>query len=552
MKIALAQINPKIGDLTGNLNKMLEFIKNSRDADIIVFPELCITGYPPRDLLDFESFVDDNISALQKIIDHTEEKAVICGFIDKNPQNVGKKYLNTAAFIHNGEIIARHNKCLLPFYDVFDETRYFAAGQKVEKIEFRGKTISLTVCEDLWNDKDYWHRPLYTLNPADLLEGSDIIINISASPYWLDKEKERFEIFSAIAKKNRSHLVYVNQVGANDDLLFDGASFVFDAKGGLKALAPDFEEAMIFYDTEKSSGEIFNNSKCVEESLTKALTLGLRDYCSKVGFKKVILGLSGGIDSSLTAAIAVRALGSENVTGITMPSMYSSKGSVEDSEKLAQNLGIKCVNQPITGIFNSYTENLQKDEGILGDLAEENLQARIRANILMIHSNRYGYLLLSTGNKSELSVGYCTLYGDMAGGLNLLADVPKDMVYKLSNYINTESGREIIPQSVIDKPPSAELRPNQKDQDTLPPYEVLDGILKLYVEQNKTADEIAEVYPKETVVDIIKKINSSEYKRRQATLGLKVTSKAFGSGRRFPIVQGYDFRIGRIKDEQRV
>ena len=334
--------------------------------------------------------------------------------------------------------------------------------------------------------------------------------------------------------------------------MFDGASFVFDAKGGLKALAPDFEEAMIFYDTEKSSGEIFNNSKCVEESLTKALTLGLRDYCSKVGFKKVILGLSGGIDSSLTAAIAVRALGSENVTGITMPSMYSSKGSVEDSEKLAQNLGIKCVNQPITGIFNSYTENLQKDEGILGDLAEENLQARIRANILMIYSNRYGYLLLSTGNKSELSVGYCTLYGDMAGGLNLLADVPKDMVYKLSNYINTESGREIIPQSVIDKPPSAELRPNQKDQDTLPPYEVLDGILKLYVEQNKTADEIAEVYPKETVVDIIKKINSSEYKRRQATLGLKVTSKAFGSGRRFPIVQGYDFRIGRIKDEQRV
>jgi NAD+ synthase (glutamine-hydrolysing) len=545
MKIALAQINPKIGALKANLKKIIEFINKSGDSDIIVFPELCITGYPPRDLLDFDSFVDDNIFALQKIIDHSKDKAVVCGFIDKNPDKVGKKYFNTAAFICDGEIIGRHNKCLLPFYDVFDETRYFEAGKTVQKIKFKGKTISITVCEDLWNDKDIWHRPLYSINPADELEGSDIIINISASPYWLNKEKERFEIFSGIAKKNKAHLIYVNQVGANDDLLFDGASFVFDPKGNLKALAPDFAESLVIYDTEKSSGKIANNSKCEEESLTKALTLGLKDYCAKVGFKKVILGLSGGIDSSLTAAIAVRALGSKNVTGITMPSMYSSKGSVEDSEKLARNLDIKCLNRPITDIFNSYIDNLQQEQGIIGDLAEENLQARIRANILMMYSNRFGYLLLSTGNKSELSVGYCTLYGDMAGGLNLLADVPKDMVYKLSNYINSE--KEIIPQSVITKPPSAELRPNQTDQDTLPPYEILDCILKAYVEENKTADEISKVYPGEIVVDIIKKINSSEYKRRQATLGLKVTSRAFGSGRRFPIVQGYDFRMGKYK-----
>ena len=543
MKIALAQINTKVGDLNGNTDLIIENIKTAREkgADLIVFPELSIAGYPPRDLLDFECFIDDNLVCLEKIKEHAENIAVICGFVDKNPSTEGKKYFNAAAVIENCEIKAKYQKRLLPFYDVFDETRYFEPGKEALTIEIKGRKFFLTICEDLWNDKDYWKRQLYHINPTDEIPktGIDAIINISASPYLIRKEKDRFSIFKNIAVNTGIPVIYVNQTGGNDDLIFDGVSFAVDAKGEIQTQCPDFQEDLIIYDLNNNSGCIKKISESEEESLFKALCCGVKDYCHKINFKKVIIGLSGGIDSAVTAAIATEALGKKNVLGITMPSMYSSSGSVSDSEDLAKNLGIEFLNIPIVNMFDAYIDTAQKEDGKLLDLAEENLQARIRANILMTRSNRYGHLLLTTGNKSELSVGYCTLYGDMCGGLAVLSDVPKVMVYKLAKYINR--GREIIPCSSITKPPSAELRPDQKDEDSLPPYEVLDGVLKEFVEKNKSIKEISEKYPKNLVEEIVKKINTCEYKRRQAALGLKVTTKAFGTGRRFPIVHGYDF-----------
>ncbi|EKE04529.1 MAG: hypothetical protein ACD_20C00052G0004 [uncultured bacterium] len=545
MKIALAQINTKVGDLTGNVNKIISYIDKAKNAgaELVIFSELSITGYPPRDLLDFDSFVQDNLLQLEKIKPFTNDIGVICGYVDINPAPFGRKYYNAAALIHKGEIISKHYKSLLPFYDVFDETRYFEPGKEVNSVDFLGKKLGITICEDIWNDKDYWQRPPYGFNPIERLtpQDVDIIINLSASPYWLNKEKDRFKILQNIAVRHKVPLIYVNQTGGNDDLIFDGVSYIIDKNGELKARGADFEEDLIIYDTQTNSGNINPISDTEEGSLLKALETGLRDYCHKSGFKKVVLGLSGGIDSAITAAIATFALGKENVLGITMPSMYSSEGSVQDSIELSKNLGIDCLNIPITDMFYSFTNNIQKDQGLLMDLAEENLQARIRANILMLYSNRYGSLLISTGNKSELSVGYCTLYGDMAGGLAVLSDVPKVMVYRLAHYINRE--KEIIPDSIITKPPSAELRPDQKDQDTLPPYEILDDILKEFVEENKSASEIAKKYPENIVDDVIRRVNNNEYKRRQASLGLKVTTKAFGSGRRIPIVQGYKFGI---------
>lgn len=542
MKIALGQINTKIGDFKCNTDKIITFIEKAKtqNADLIIFPELTITGYPPRDLLDFEGFVQENIDCLEKIKSYTNDIGVICGFVDINTESFGRKYRNTAALMYNRQIISKHYKSLLPFYDIFDETRYFEPATEVYPVEFKGKKLGITICEDLWNDKDYWKRPLYSSNPLESLssQGIDIIINLSASPFWLNKNKNRFSILSNTAKKYNLPLIYVNQTGGNDDLLFDGTSLVIDSNGELKAQGCDFKEDLVIYDLDTNSGLINPVSSIEEESLFKALTLGLKDYCSKIGFKKAIIGLSGGIDSAVTAVIAAYALGNENVLGITMPSMYSSSGSFDDSEILAKNLNIEFKKIPITDFFYSYVNNIQ-DGQLQMDLAEENLQARIRGNILMLYSNRYGSLLLSTGNKSELSVGYCTLYGDMAGGLSVLSDVPKTMVYRLAKYINRE--KEIIPDKIITKPPSAELRPDQKDQDSLPPYEVLDDILKLYVEENKSFEEITQKYPEYVVKDVIEKVNNNEYKRRQASLGLKVTTKAFGSGRRFPIVQSYKF-----------
>jgi NAD+ synthase (glutamine-hydrolysing) len=545
MKIALAQINTKVGDLKGNAELIIQNIERAkeRNAGLVVFPELAITGYPPRDLLDFDCFIEDNLLLLDEIRKHTAGISVICGYIDKNPLPEGKKYYNAAAVISDCEIKARYFKRLLPFYDVFDETRYFEPGKESLTVEIGGKKFFLAICEDLWNDKDYWKRTLYPTNPTEDIPktGIDGIITISASPYLLNKHKTRCGILKQIAVSNKLPVVYVNNVGGNDDLIFDGTSFVMDATGEVKALCSDFKSDMVVYDTETNIGEVHAISECEEESVFNALCAGVRDYCGKLGFKKVLLGLSGGIDSAVTAVIAAEALGKENVLGITMPSMYSSGGSVSDSEKLAENLGIEFKRHSIVKIFNAYIDALQDGEKHL-DIAEENLQARIRANILMMYSNRYGRLLLTTGNKSELSVGYCTLYGDMCGGLAVLSDVPKVMVYRLANYINRE--REIIPQDSITKPPSAELRPNQTDQDTLPPYEILDGIIAEFIEQNRSIRDISDKYPPDVVKYVIKKINSSEYKRRQAATGLKVTTKAFGVGRRFPIVQGYDFQDG--------
>lgn len=545
MKIALAQINTKVGDLNGNTDKITDFTQRAvkQGADLAVFPELSITGYPPKDLLDFEAFIEDNIAQIEKLKEYSFKTAILCGFIDKNTAAAGKKHFNAAAFIHNGEIIAKCHKNLLPFYDVFDETRYFEPSNKPVIVNFKGKNIGLTICEDIWNDKDDLDRSLYKHNPITELvkNGADLILNISASPYTINKEKERFSVIGSIASKYSIPIVYVNQIGGNDDLLFDGSSFAVDKTGSIKVRCSDFIEDIAIYDTENNTGEIHKYSDSEEKSIFKALRIGLQDYCKKMKFPKVILGLSGGIDSAVTAAIAAFALGGSNVLGITLPSMYSSQGSIDDSKKLAQNLNIQFKEIPITNLFTSYIKNIQPEEGVLMDLAEENLQARIRANILMMYSNRYGHLLLSTGNKSEISVGYCTLYGDMSGGLNLLSDLPKTMVYRLARFINKD--HEIIPESILTKPPSAELRPDQKDQDSLPPYEILDDILKMFIEENKMPSEIAQKYPAETVQKIIKKINNSEYKRKQATLGLKITTKAFGSGRRFPIVQGYDFKI---------
>ncbi len=551
MKIALAQINTKVGDLEKNTNLIIEYIDKAvaNNADIVVFPELSITGYPPRDLLDFECFINDNLECLEKIKEKSQDIAVICGYIDINKSSLGKKHYNAAAFMHKGEIITRYHKCLLPFYDVFDETRYFEPGKKEAVVEFKGKKIGLTICEDLWNDQDFWQRQLYSIDPAEKLKtlGVDVVINISASPYMLNKEKERFSILQSTAKKIKAPIVYVNQVGGNDDLLFDGVSCVIDAEGETKTLCSDFSEDFSVYDLELNQGELHEISTQEEESLLKALCRGVKDYCHKIGFKKAVLGLSGGIDSAVTAVIAAYALGKENVLGITMPSVYSSGGSVSDSEILAQNLDIEFLNIPIAPMFNAYVGAIQPTQGHMLDLAEENLQARIRADILMMYSNRYGNILLTTGNKSELAVGYCTLYGDMCGGLAVLSDVPKIMVYRLAKYIN--KNKEIIPDDTITKPPSAELRPDQKDEDSLPSYEVLDDILKEFVEENKSIKEISKKYPEELVKDIVKKINNSEYKRRQAALGLKVTTKAFGVGRRFPIVQGYDFLGNELEQD---
>lgn len=541
MKIALAQINPTIGDLKNNTKKIIKNIEKAKaqGIDLIIFSELAITGYSPFDLLDFEDFVRENLQALDEIKTHTQDIGVILGFVDFNHNPKGKKYRNSAALLYNGEILAQYNKMLLPYYDVFHETRYFEPGEEVCTIEFKGKKIGLSICEDLWNDISSFDYQQYLMNPIEDLakKKPDFIVNLSASPYILHKEDRRFEIIGNLAQKYNIPFIYVNQVGANDDLLFDGNSFVMDTNGKLKAMCNDFEEDFIIYDSETRTGEIRPNSKALEEKIVKSLTMGLRDYCQKLGFKRVILGLSGGIDSALTAYLAKEALGAENVLGITMPSKYSSSGSVKDSEDLAKNLGIDFKNISIAPMFETFKKELGDD--VITGLAEENLQARLRSNILMAYSNKGGYLLLSTGNKSELAVGYCTIYGDMSGGLSLISDLPKTFVYKVCRYINKNG--EIIPTSTIEKPPSAELRPDQKDQDSLPDYEVLDDIIEDYIVLNKPTDKIYEKYGKELVDDIISKITRAEYKRKQATLGLKITPKAFGSGRKIPITQGYDF-----------
>jgi len=541
MKISLASINPTIGDLKSNFEKIISNIKKAEevDSDLIIFPELALTGYPPLDLLDKRSFVDEVISYNSKVAEYAKNIGVIFGSVTRFEDEVGTNLFNSAIFCFDGQIKSIHKKSLLPNYDVFDEVRYFEPSREIHLLEFKGKRFGVTICEDAWNDKDFWVHRLYEFDPVEenVKLGAEIIINISASPFSIGKEKIRTEMFSQIARKHKKPVLFVNQVGANTDLIFDGGAKVFDRNGNLILASNRFEESLVHFDSDFQYEEINYEFSSDAEEIYRALILGIRDYCDKTGFKKVVLGLSGGIDSALVSVLAKEALGSENVLCVMMPSQYSSEGSITHSQKLIQNIGVKSTIIPIQPIFEEFKKSLKKEfDDLPEDVTEENLQSRIRGVLLMALSNKFGYLLLATGNKSELATGYATLYGDMCGGLAPISDVYKTKVYEIARYINRE--KEIIPIEIINKVPSAELRPNQTDQDTLPPYDILDKILYLYIEEAKEEDEIVEKgFDRELVRRVLKMVDRAEYKRKQAAPGLKVTNKAFGSGRRFPIVQ---------------
>lgn len=549
MKIALAQINPTVGDIPGNRDKIVSYIEKAKTlgADLVVFPELALTGYPPKDLLLKPRFIDDNILALEAIAKNTRGIFALVGFARRNLGPVGRPLWNTAALLGDGKVLWEHHKRLLPTYDVFDESRYFEPGPDDATGIFTvgGTKIGASICEDLWNDEHLIQRRLYHDNPIEDLAkaGARVVVNCSASPFVVGKHEFRRELFAAQAIKHGIPIVYVNQVGGNDELVFDGASMMIGADGNLIAQAKDFEEDLLVVDLANPRGCRTENVATGIESIRRALTLGLKDYAKKCGFKSVVLGLSGGIDSAVTAAIAADALGPDKVVGVGMPSRYSSDHSLDDARKLAKNLGIGFHVVPIEEMHKAYETTVYghfpKDEA--GEnLTDQNLQARIRGAILMAFSNRFNHLLLTTGNKSELAVGYCTIYGDMCGGLAVISDVPKTAIYQLAKRINEIAGFDRIPQNSLDKPPSAELRPNQTDQDSLPPYDVLDGILQLYVEEEKSVEQIvAAGYEQATVKRITRLCDRSEYKRRQAAPGLKVTSRAFGFGRRMPIAQNY-------------
>jgi NAD+ synthase (glutamine-hydrolysing) len=542
MKIALAQINTTVGDLAGNEQRIVEAYRRgvTAGADILVFPELATTGYPPRDLLQRPRFVHENLAVLDRLAARSGPAAMMVGYVGRNEKRPGREVTNSVALLHQGRIVATRAKTLLPTYDVFDEDRYFEPGTETAPVDFQGVPLGLTICEDVWNDEDYWDDRRYRRNPAaELVQaGAELLLNCSASPWHLGKTRARGEMLSRLAAKSHRPVVYCNLVGGNDELVFDGASVVFDAEGRLLAAGKRFEEDLVIVDLE-TAAPMQAVEPCAEEQVFRALALGLGDYVRKCGFTSVVLGLSGGIDSALTACIAVAALGRENVHGVSLPSQFSSPGSLEDARLLAQNLGIRYDVIPIQAPFVAVKEQMKAVfAGRPEDIAEENMQARLRGVVLMALSNKLGCLLLTTGNKSEIAVGYCTLYGDMCGGLAVIADVPKTMVYRVSKWVNRE--REIIPVASITKAPSAELRPNQTDQDSLPPYELLDQILEAYVVQLKTPAEIIEAGISEVDVRrVVRLIDQSEYKRRQAAPGLKVTTKAFGMGRRVPIAQRY-------------
>ncbi len=549
MRIALAQVNPLIGDISANADKAIEYIRQAQNAaaELIVFPELTVTGYPPKDLLLKPHFIQQNIQAVEHIAKHCTHITAVIGCAAPNVTGHGKELHNAAAVCRGGRIAETHGKTLLPTYDIFDESRYFAPDLscKTSTLRLDGKSIPVgfTVCEDLWNNEQFADKRLYTENPiADkVAAGAQLLINISASPYWTGKQNLRHELFSRQAAKHSVPIIYVNQVGGNDELLFDGTSAFFSSDGTLVAQAKSFEEDLLIVDTNKPSEARKEKSFGDIESVYHALVMGTRDYVTKCGFKEVILGLSGGIDSAVTAAIATAAVGSTRVHGVAMPSRFSSTHSLTDAECLAQNLEIDYRVISIESSHAAAEAALAPHFGNLqSGIAEENLQARARGNILMALSNKFGWLLLTTGNKSELAVGYCTLYGDMCGGLAVISDVPKMLVYQLANHINAQAGRELIPSSTITKAPSAELKENQTDQDSLPPYEVLDEILRYYVELEMSVDAIAQQgFDREVVKDIARKVDLNEYKRKQAATGLKVTSRAFGTGRRMPIAARY-------------
>lgn len=545
MKIALAQFNPTVGDFEGNRKRILELAREAKvsGADVAVFSELCLCGYPPQDLIERPSFVERNQKELVCLAREIPLVSVV-GFVGQAQDKTGKPVANSAALIAPGKILFEQRKMLLPTYDVFDETRYFQPAQMQFPFPLGSETLGVTICEDSWNDKNFWPERLYDRDPvAELVrKGSSIILNISSSPYELGKRQLREDMLGAVARQQRVPVVYVNQVGGNDSLIFDGSSVAFAADGRVAARAKSFEEDLIFFDSATEIGDMRPRMDDEFEAAYRALVIGTRDYVRKCGFHKVVVGLSGGIDSALVVAIAVDALGAANVTGVSMPGPYSSIGSVRDSEQLAKNLGVELISLPITETFESYRKVLATTfKGCAEDVAEENVQARIRGNLLMALSNKFGSLVLSTGNKSEIAVGYCTLYGDMAGGLAVISDVPKTMVYDLARFVNRK--RKIIPEEILTKAPSAELRANQTDQDTLEPYGDLDRILKAYVEDLRSPEQIAEecLLPLDVVKKVALQVDRSEYKRKQAAPGLKLTSKAFSVGRRFPLAQKFSF-----------
>jgi len=544
MKISICQINPIIGDFSHNTTLVMDAVEKSRESgcSLVVFPELSLMGYPPKDLLEKPAFISENIKYLKDLSSAIKGIHVLCGYVDRDPDEKGKTLVNAVAVLGKRKILGTGGKILLPSYDVFDETRYFEPARESLLFELEGKRIGITICEDIWNMGDIEEIPIpgYSRDPLSELgdRGMDMLINISASPYTINKSRLRMTVLNNISRTYKIPVIYCNQVGGNDDLLFDGSSMVLDHNGRLILLAKEFEPDMVIWDTTKDYKEITYPVSVEEESILRGLAMGTGDYASKCGFDSVLVGLSGGIDSSLVAVIAQRALGPENVTGVSMPSSYTSEISRHCAGSLAKNLNIRFKEIPIDDIFESYKSALSPSfKGLKEDVTEENIQARIRGNLLMALSNRFNSLLLTTGNKSETATGYCTLYGDMSGGLAVISDIPKTLCYRLARYINRE--REIIPEETISRAPSAELRPGQTDQDTLPPYEVLDSIVEAVVEKNLSFDEIVgQGHDPDVVEDILRRIASSEYKRRQAPPGLKITSKAFGYGRRYPIARG--------------
>jgi NAD+ synthase (glutamine-hydrolysing) len=546
MRVVIAQLNPTIGDYAGNVDKIEQTLAaRAADApDLVVFPELFLCGYPPRDLLERAWFIQQARDATKRVLEVSQRypvTGILVGVPLPTNRRTGKGLYNSALLIEGGQVLLQQNKSLLPTYDVFDEARYFDPAQATSVVPFHDERLGISICEDAWTDPELWLRPPYDSDPIAALAaaGATILVNISASPFWAGKEEIRYRLLSNHARRHGLPLVFVNQVGANDELVFDGRSLHLDSSGNPCTVFPSFIEHVETVETGRTSHRSSYATQPVIESIYQALVLGIRDYTRKTGFRQVVLGLSGGIDSALTCALAAAALGPENVVGVTMPAPYSSGGSVEDSRALARNLGIRLLEIPISEVFAAYLDILSPFfEGRAPDVTEENIQSRIRGNTLMALSNKFGYLVLTTGNKSELAVGYCTLYGDMSGGLAVIADVPKTMVYELARYVNRDT--EIIPQASLTKPPSAELRPNQTDQDTLPPYDILDGILRLYVDEGCSLAEIVERgYKQETVRWVLRAVDRNEYKRWQAAPGLKVTSKAFGMGRRMPVAARY-------------
>ena len=546
VKIALGQINPTVGDFSGNAAKIIQFALQARSAGagLILFPELAVSGYPPHDLVERPSFVTRNRETVERIAAETQGIAVICGLVTPAETDSGKKVMNSAALLRDGRIEFIQSKMLLPTYDVFDELRNFAPAKSQQLFSFCGNQMALTICEDAWNDKRFWNKRLYRIDPVEELvrAGGNFVLNISASPFWLGKRELRRDMLAAIAQNQKVPVAMVNQVGGNDSLVFDGSSLVIAPDGQVIAQGKSFEEDLIYFDSQSLTGDMHTQTIGEEASAYEALVLGTRDYVHKCGFERAIIGLSGGIDSALTAAIAVDALGPENIIGVGMPGPYSSRGSIDDARELARNLKIRFELLSIDEIYEAARRTLAPVfSGMPEDVTEENIQSRARGLLLMAMSNKFGALVLSTGNKSELAVGYCTLYGDMVGGLAVISDVPKTLVYRMSAYVN--SRRKVIPEATIEKAPSAELRPDQRDSDSLPPYEVLDEILEDFVEESWSAEQIARAhnFDPDLVRRVIRMVERSEYKRQQAAPGIKISAKAFGYGRRFPIAAKAEF-----------